>query len=160
MFNPKKFQNHNQYTSVELCLCVHHFACTTVFDKFHTTNVVFTIEISNIRTQVSFLDHCYESVQILSFVASSNTSHPGYDIHFLLIYAMVVYTLILITSDLLFFYFTLYIAFRYDLIQQLVGKLGNIKTEFDTPEKQSSLLESILTLHSDNMRLVALVIRF
>lgn len=67
---------------------------------------------------------------------------------------MVVYTLILITSDLLFFYFTLYIAFRYELIQQLVGNLGNIKSEFDTPAKQSSLLEKIIILHSDNMRFV------
>lgn len=73
---------------------------------------------------------------------------------------MVVYTLILITSDLMFFYFTLYIAFRYDLIQQLVGKLGNLESEFDTPEKQSSLLEKILILHSDNMRFVALAIDF
>lgn len=49
-----KFQNHNQYTSAKLRLCVHRFACFAVFDKFYTTHVVFAIEISIIRTKVCF----------------------------------------------------------------------------------------------------------
>lgn len=45
----------------------------------------------------------------------------------------------------------MYIAFRYDLIQQLVEQIG-------TPVKQSVLLRKIIFLHSDTMRYIALAV--
>lgn len=50
----------------------------------------------------------------------------------------------------------MYITFRYDLIQHLVGKVGEFKSEYDTPAKQSLLLKHIATLHSHTMMFVVL----
>lgn len=86
------------------------------------------------------------------FEYRSNTSHPGYDVHYLIMYGMVLYTMLWISSDLLFFYFTMYIAFRYDLIQNLAAKLGDRKSEYGTPAKQTVLIRQIIDLHSDTIR--------
>lgn len=51
----------------------------------------------------------------------------------------------------------MFILFRYDLIQHLVGKIGDIKAE-DSPNKQSLLLRQIVRVHSDTMRFVALLV--
>lgn len=88
-------------------------------------------------------------------MAASNTSHPGYDFHYLALYGMALYSLVFISSDVLFFYFTMYVAFRYDLIQHLVGRIGDIKSEYDTSDKQTVLLKKIVNLHSDTMRSLA-----
>lgn len=94
--------------------------------------------------------------RIMYLYTFSNTSHPGYDIHYLIDFAMAVYTLILMSSDLMFVYFTLYTAFQYDLVHCLVAKVGDFKSDYNTPEKQSALLRKILKLHSDTMRFVVL----
>lgn len=97
-----------------------------------------------------------KSVLNLISLFFSNTSHPGYDVHYFLILVMVLYTVIVISTDLLFFYFTMYISFRYDLIQNLVGNVGDFKSNYETAAKQSQLLRQIINLHLDTMRFVAI----
>lgn len=142
------------------CPCSHRCICAAVFSEFPTTNVVPTTEISNIRTEVGtsclfwllWLHTFIKCAHSVYFEYRSNTSHPGYDVHYLIMYGMVLYTMLWISSDLLFFYFTMYIAFRYDLIQNLAAKLGDRKSEYGTPAKQTVLIRQIIDLHSDTIR--------
>lgn len=55
----------------------------------------------------------------------SATSHPGYELHILLTQYFVAYNMILMgSSDFVFFYFTLYIAYQLDVCKHLVSTLG------------------------------------
>lgn len=56
------------------------------------------------------------------------------------------------TVDVLFFYFTIYILFRYDLCQYLISMAGNYESEYNTDQKQSELLKQVIELHADILR--------
>lgn len=58
------------------------------------------------------------------------------------------------TVDLLFFYFTIYISFRYDLCQHLISYAGDFKSEYNTDKRQSDLLKHVFIIHADILRCI------
>lgn len=75
---------------------------------------------------------------------------PGYDIHFLVSFTMIMYVMgVFATMDIMFFTFTLYISFRFELCHHLCSKIGDHSSEYNTEAKQTMLLKRIVILHVD-----------
>lgn len=79
----------------------------------------------------------------------SNDSHPGYEIHYALVFILVTYnSIILLGFDLLFYYLSIFITFRLDVCKHLTENIGNYKIE----PQQRALVGKVISLHVETYR--------
>lgn len=83
-------------------------------------------------------------------IGLSNNSHPGYDIHYIIVVAILGYIYFLqLGYDLCFYYFSIFVAFRMDICKDMAGQIGDDTLSY---VEQRQMLVKTINLHMDTTR--------